>query len=95
MKDVEYKRTNNAIAEHMIETGLSINGQNIKRIEKQTRTIARKLLEGCYIRSYRDICMNRNDGAHTSARYGEGGGVRAWLRRENIKRDSKATLSSA
>ena len=53
MKDVECKRTNNAIAKHVIETGHSINWQNTKWIEKQKGTFPRKLLEGCYIRSNR------------------------------------------
>ena len=92
MKDVEYKRTNNAIAKYVIETGHSIPWQNAKWIEKQKRTIPRKLLEGCYIRSNWDICMNLNDGAYTSTQYGVGG--RAWLRRGNIKRESKATQSA-
>jgi len=83
IKDVEYKRTNNAIAKHVIEMGHTINWHNTKWIKKEKRTIPRKLLEGCYIRNNRNICMNLNDGAYTSTQYGIGG--KAWLRRGTSK----------
>jgi GIY-YIG catalytic domain. len=92
MKEVEYKRTNNAIAKHVIETGHTINWHNTKWMEKEKRTIPRKLFEGCYIRNNRNICMHLNDGAYASAQYGVEGKV--FLRRRNIQREGKLTQSA-
>ena len=70
MEYVEFNRTNNAIVKHIIETGHTIDRYSTKWIEKEKRTIPHKLLEGCYIRSNRNIYMNLNDDAYASAQYG-------------------------
>ena len=67
MKVVEYQRTDNSIAKHVIETRHTINWHTTKWTETEKRTIPRKLLEGCYIRNNRNICMNLNDGTYASA----------------------------
>ena len=92
MKDVEFNRTNNAIVKHIIETGHTIDRYSTKWIEKEKRTIPRKLLEGCYIRNNINKCMNLNDGAYASAKYGVG--EKAWLWRGNIQREGKPTQSA-
>ena len=41
-------------------------------LEKEKRTILRKIVEECRIRGNRKMCINLNEGLNISAKYGEG-----------------------
>ena len=73
-KDVQFRGENSAVVKHVLELGNEIDWEGTKCLQKEKRTIPRKVLEGCHIRGNRKICMNLNDGLNISPQYGEGEG---------------------
>ena len=57
-KDVQFGRPLSAIVKHVMESGHEMDWERTTCLERETRTISRKLLEGCYIKANRNICMN-------------------------------------
>ena len=81
-KDVQYSRENSAVVNHVMEQKHTFYWERVTCLEKETRKIQRKIIEGCYIRANLDKCVNLNEGMGISAQYK--GREGAWIRRGRI-----------
>ena len=59
-------------------------------MEKETRKIPRKIIEGCYIRTNLDKCLNFNEGMSVSAQYKGREGT--WIRRGGVLNRKKCRI---
>ena len=75
MKDVQYGRENRAVIKHTTEYSHKIDWEGAMCLECGTRTLPRKIIEGCHIKGNERKCMNLNEGLVVSAQYkGKGHG---------------------
>ena len=54
-------------------------------LERETRTVSRKIIEGCHIKANEGKCMNLNEGLFVSAQYKGREGVWIWRERQENK----------
>ena len=76
-KDVEYSRTNNAIAKHIIETEHDINWEQVQCLKGDKIKYRKKIKEGTYIRELCNRIMNITQQLGLSWCYAKGGGT--WI----------------
>jgi hypothetical protein len=61
-KDVQTIKENSAVVNHVMEQKHTFDWEWVTCLEKETRKIPRKIIEGCYIRANIDKCVNLNKG---------------------------------
>ena len=71
-----------AVVNHVMNQKHTLDWEKVKGLEKETRKIQRKIIEGCYIRANLDKCVNLNEGMGISAQYK--GWEGAWIRRGRV-----------
>ena len=71
-KDVQYIRENSVVVNHVMEQKHPLDWERVTCLEKETRKIPRKIIEGCYIRANLDRCVNLNEGMGISKKGGRG-----------------------
>ena len=84
-KDAKYRRDNSAIVKHIMEQVHRMDWDGATCLEKETRTIPRKIIEGCYIRGNKGKYMNLNEDMSVSTQYKRGEGAWIWRKRKDNK----------
>ena len=61
-KDVQRIKENSVEVNHVMEQKHTFDWERVTCLEKETRKIPKKIIEGCYIRANIDKCVNLNKG---------------------------------
>ena len=82
---MQYIRDNSVVVKHVMEKAHRMDWEGATCLEKEVRTIPRKIIEGCYIRGNKEKCINLNDGMSVSVQYKGKEGAWIWRGREERK----------
>ena len=61
MKNVQHGRDNSAVAKHTTEYSHKMDWEGVMCLERETRTVPRKIIEDCHIKANEANCINLND----------------------------------
>ena len=78
MKDVQYGRDNSAVVKHATEYSHKMEWEGAICLDRETRTVPRKIIEGCHIKANEGKCMDLNKDMVVSIQYKGREGAWIW-----------------